>query len=52
MPSLLALVLASGSAVAGEPWLAPGNMQARHDLQMLVDDGILELPVSGWPIAV
>jgi hypothetical protein len=52
MPSLLALVLASSGAVAGEPWLAPGNMQARHDLQMLVDDGVLDLPVSGWPIAV
>jgi hypothetical protein len=52
LPLLLALVLASGGAAAGEPWLAPGNMQARHDLQMLVDDGILDLPVSGWPIAV
>ena len=52
LPALLALVLASSGASAGEPWLAPGNMQARHDLQMLVDDGILDLPVSGWPIAV
>ena len=52
LPSLLAALLASGAAVAGEPWLAPGNVQARHDLQMLVDDGVIDLPVSGWPIAV
>ena len=40
------------SAQAGEPWLAPGNLQLRHDVQLLVDDGVINLPVSGWPIAV
>ena len=37
---------------AGEPWLAPGDRQARHDLQLLVDEGVIDMPVSGWPIAV
>jgi len=50
--SLLAALLASGPAGAGEPWLAPGDLRVRHDLQMLVDDGVIDLPVSAWPIAV
>jgi hypothetical protein len=43
---------ASTAALAGEPWLAPGNLQARHDIQLLVDDGIMDIPMSAWPIAV
>jgi hypothetical protein len=38
-------------AFAGEPWLAPGDVRLRHDIQMLVDDGVIELPTSSWPIA-
>jgi len=48
----LAGVLACATAFAGEPWLAPGDTRARLDLQLLVDDGVIDLPVSGWPIAV
>src|SRR4051794_39560010 len=56
-----ALALLAGSFIAssfigvvhaGEPWLAPGDTQVRHDIMMLVDDGIIELPMSGWPIPV
>lgn len=45
-------VLCVAPAHAGEPWLAPGNVQARHDIQLLVDEGVINLPMSGWPIAV
>jgi hypothetical protein len=48
----LAGLLVVATAHAGEPWLAPGNLQARHDIQLLVDEGVINLPVSGWPIAV
>ena len=48
----LAGVLACATAFAGEPWLAPGDTRARLDLQLLVDEGVIDLPVSGWPIAV
>jgi hypothetical protein len=47
-----ALLLASTAARAGEPWLAPGDVQVRHDLQMLVDEGIINIPMSEWPISV
>jgi len=46
------LLLASGAVVAGEPWLPPGDVQVRHDLQLLVDEGVINLPMSQWPIAV
>jgi hypothetical protein len=38
-------------AAAGEPWIAPGNTQVRHDIQLLVDSGVIDLPMSAWPIA-
>jgi hypothetical protein len=48
---LLAGLLAGPVAFAGEPWLAPGDLQLRHDLQLLVDDGVIDVPMSAWPIA-
>ncbi len=45
-------VMSFGSfAAAGEPWIAPGNVQVRHDVQLLVDSGVIDLPMSAWPIA-
>jgi hypothetical protein len=43
--------LATTVARAGEPWIAPGNLQARHDIELLVDSGVIELPITYWPIA-
>jgi hypothetical protein len=40
------------TASAGEPWLAQGNVQVRHDLELLVDEGVINLPISAWPIPV
>ena len=48
---VLAGLLAGSAAFGGEPWLAPGNLQARHDIQLLVDDGVIDIPLSQWPIA-
>jgi hypothetical protein len=45
-------LLLSRVATAGEPWIAPGDERVRHDLQLLVDEGVLDLPVSAWPISV
>ncbi|MGH8273567.1 MAG: capsule assembly Wzi family protein [Gammaproteobacteria bacterium] len=46
---LLAAVLAPGLAAA-DPWLAPGNVQARQDVELLVDTGVINVPVTTWPI--
>ena len=51
IPMVLAGLLAGTVASAGEPWLEPGNLQARHDIQLLVDDGVIDIPLSQWPIA-
>ena len=40
------------AANAGEPWLPAGNVQTRHDVQLLVDERVINLPMSAWPIAV
>jgi hypothetical protein len=39
----------SGSAMA-EPWIGPGDVRLRHDLQMLSDAGLLSGPSLSWPI--
>ena len=51
-PVLFTVLLTGAAAHAGEPWLAPGDVRARHDIQLLVDDGLINLPMSAWPIAV
>jgi hypothetical protein len=43
--------LCACTALAGEPWLAPGDVQVRHDVQLLVDTGAIDLPTTGWPLA-
>lgn len=50
--ALIAGASIGAPALAGEPWVAPGDVLLRHDLQLLVDEGIIDLPMSSWPIAV
>jgi hypothetical protein len=49
--AFLAFLVSGPVASAGEPWIAPGNTQVRHDVQLLVDSGVINLPMSAWPIA-
>ena len=34
-----------------EPWVAPGDMRLRHDLQVLYDRGLLSGPSLSWPLS-
>lgn len=43
------LVLSKG-AQAG-PWAAPGDVRLRHDLQVLSDYGLLNIPLTTWPVS-
>jgi len=45
-------LLACAPVRAGEPWIAPGDARLRHDIELLVDEGVIDLPISAWPIAV
>jgi hypothetical protein len=47
----LLAVLFGSLPVAAEPWLGPGNLQVRHDLQVLADAGIVRTPITAWPVS-
>ncbi|MBP9592535.1 MAG: hypothetical protein KBE42_10715, partial [Steroidobacteraceae bacterium] len=36
--------------VRAEPWVAPGDVILRHDLQRLSDSGLLAGPLLSWPV--
>lgn len=44
------LFLSATNAVAG-PWVAPGDMALRHDIQTLADAGVITAPVTSWPLS-
>ena len=42
--------LASATAAAG-PWMDPGDLALRHDVELLADAGVVRVPVTTWPLA-
>ncbi|MFO7651904.1 MAG: capsule assembly Wzi family protein [bacterium] len=51
--ALTAVILLGGlspSAQAG-PWAEPGDPGLRHDLQLLVDHGVMNIPLTTWPLS-
>ena len=46
----LSLGLATISSALAEPWIGPGDVSLRHDLQRLTDAGFLSAPLMSWPI--
>ena len=49
---MLALgVCVFGHAFAGSPWLEPGDVGLRHDLELLVDEGLLDVHLNVWPMS-
>ncbi len=46
---LLAVCLL-GKVASAEPLAAPGDLRLRHDLQLLADAGLLNIPLTTWPI--
>jgi hypothetical protein len=48
----LGLVLLAGPpGLLAEPWVAPGHVRMRHDLELLYDSGILSGPSLSWPLS-
>ena len=37
--------------VQASPWAIPGNLILRHDIQVLVDSGVINIPITTWPLA-
>lgn len=50
---LLCLIigLAGADGAMAEPWLEPGDLALRHDIQLLADEGVIQGPVSSWPLS-
>ncbi len=44
------LTLTIPAVAAAEPWISPGDVRLRHDIQMLSDAGLLTGPSLSWPI--
>jgi hypothetical protein len=53
MRAVLILIVSSWltATVSAEPWAAPGDMRLRNDLQLLNDAGVINIPLTAWPIA-
>ena len=49
---LLIALLGVSLAAEAEPLAAPGDMRLRHDLQLLNDSGVINVPLTAWPIAL
>jgi len=43
-------VLVLSSSTNANPWLDAGDMKLRHELQILSDAGILDAPITTWPL--
>jgi len=48
---LLVLLMAAPLMALAEPLAAPGDLRLRHDLQLLNDSGIINVPLTAWPLA-
>ncbi len=49
--SLILLSLGTFAANAG-PLAEPGDTQLRHDLELLNDAGVLDVPLTAWPVSL
>lgn len=48
---LALLLLAYFPIAAASPWADPGDMQLRSDLQLLNDVGLINIPMTTWPLS-
>ena len=48
---LLLLLCLSMKDVEASPWGTPDDVLLKHDLQILTDAGLLNIPLNTWPIA-
>jgi hypothetical protein len=47
----LIVLAAMSCAVQAEPRLAPGDEILRQDIQLLADSGLLQMPITTWPLS-
>tara|TARA_B110000438_G_scaffold301695_1_gene357255 strand:+ start:647 stop:2425 length:1779 start_codon:yes stop_codon:yes gene_type:complete len=37
--------------IKAEPWAMPDDLLIRHDIYLLVDSGVLNIPITTWPLS-
>ena len=47
----VAVAMLGASGAWASPFVSPGDVALRHDIQLLADAGIIRGPVSTWPLA-
>lgn len=47
---LVAVAVLFPVVCSADPWLAPGDVLMRHDLEILADAGIVRGPLTSWPV--
>jgi hypothetical protein len=47
-----AAVLLYSAVATADPLAAPGDMRLRHDLQLLSDAGVIDVPLTAWPLSL
>ena len=52
MMVIAAVVFLVYKPALAEPWLSPGDMLIRSDLQLLSDVGLLQVPLTTWPLSL
>jgi len=48
--ALFAILFGLMSLARADAWFDAGDSALRHDLQLLVDSGVIDVPVTAWPI--
>ncbi len=43
--------LFAGLPASADPWIEPGDVRLRHDIELLADAGIIRAPVTTWPVS-
>jgi hypothetical protein len=48
--STVLLMMLAALSVHADPLARPGDMLLRHDIRLLVDEGVINVPMNTWPI--
>ncbi|MGD8341537.1 MAG: capsule assembly Wzi family protein, partial [Gammaproteobacteria bacterium] len=49
--AVLATASLVGQPLNAEPFIAPGRAELRIDLQQLADEGVIDAPITAWPLS-
>ena len=51
LANLAFVMVANSYLLKAEPWSNPDDLLIRHDIHLLVDSGVLNIPITTWPLS-